>query len=179
MLWMLCFILVSYILYIQMPGTRGKRACIQTSLPWIQSLFRGVSILGHESCSFYRKFSSIEQETGKKCKNNEAPSWILSGGPGLLKIYAIELGNKGPRTMGSLNCNNADHRKFLLKSQMHLNCKLGFLLVDEVFVLQPDVDIRGEQDTSCHCIVAMWQQETCLGPAPCIQQGTWQSQHQL
>ena len=57
--------------------------------------------------------------------------------------------------MGSLNCNNADHRKFLLKSQMHLNCKLGFLLVDEVFVLQPDVDIRGEQDTSCHCIVTM------------------------
>ena len=65
------------------------------------------------------------------------------------------MGNKGPGTMGSLNCNNADHRKFLLKSQMHLNCKLGFLLVDEVFVLQPDVDIRGEQDMSCHCIVAM------------------------
>ena len=45
----------------------------------------------------------------------------------------------GSRTKGSLNCNNADHRKFLLKSQMHLNCKLGFLLVDEVFVPQPDV----------------------------------------
>ena len=95
--------------------------------------------------AFIGSFQALSKKQVKNAKIMKRLYKFCQCGFWSVKNNDIEMGNKGPRTMGSLNCNNADHRKFLLKSQMHLNCKLGFLLVDEVFVLQPDVDIRAEQ----------------------------------